>query len=172
MKMAQKGLTVYTAPTTSAHYTAEDDAQLNRGLLSNRSGILESDNQLSCIKIDNNTVQLSSGLYAMQGYLISVLSGTSENLSLDSGTIGAFRKDLVIAEFVRGGGNVDDKYIFRILKGSPASSAGAATDPNLMQDDLTAGGTTRQEVLYRLIINGTNLEKIEELANRVGNYYE
>ena len=168
--MAQKAITIYTPPAASAHIYAEDEAQHNRARFGG-SGITEADNQLACSKVDNNTVRLASGLYCMQGYMLSVPGGSTEDLTVDSGTSGMFRKDLVIAEFTRGGGEVADTLVFRILKGTPAASDAAAVDPTLTQNDLAAGGTTRQEALYRISIGGTTLNTIARIAPYVGNFY-
>lgn len=170
--MAQKGLTIYTAPSEPPHFTADDDAALNRARYGNGSGITEADEQLACSKIDNNTVQLAPGVFMAQGYAALVAAGTTEKFTVDSGTIGAFRRDFVIAEYIRGGGDVNDRYVFRILKGTPASTVGAVADPVIVQDDLPKGGTTRQEPLYRITINGTTIESITQLADNIGNYYE
>ncbi len=168
--MAQKAITIYTPAATDPHIYAEDDAQQNRAYFGG-SGITEADNMLACIKLDDNTVQLASGLYCNQGYMLSVPGGSTENLTLDSGTVGAYRRDLVIAEFVRGGGDVADAHIFKIVKGTPAASEGTSVDPTLTQNDLAAGGTTRQEALYRVKINGTVLTSIERIAPYVGSFY-
>lgn len=168
--MAQKAITIYTPPTASAHIYAEDEAQHNRARFGG-SGITEADNLLALTKVDNNTVRLDSGLYCMQGYMLSVPGGSTENLTVDSGTSGMYRKDLVIAEFTRGGGAVADTLVFRILKGTPAASEAAASDPALIQNNLAAGGTTRQEALYRISIAGTTLNTITRLAQYVGNFY-
>lgn len=168
--MAQKPITIYTPPESSPHIFAEDEAQHNRARFGG-SGITQADDMLTCTKVDNNTVRLSSGLYCLQGYMLSVSGGTTQDLAVDSGTSGAYRRDLVVAEFVRGGGAVADVLQFRVIKGTPAASEGAAVDPVLTQDDLSAGGSARQEPVYRLVINGTSLATIHRWASYVGNFY-
>jgi hypothetical protein len=92
-------------------------------------------------------------------------------LSVESGTAGQYRRDLVVADFTRGGGEVADTLIFTVIKGTPATSAEAATDPELITSDLSAGGTRRQEAIYRLSINGSTLASITRVAPYVGNFY-
>ena len=169
--MGQKAITIYTPASDPAHVYAEDEAQLNRARFGG-SGITQADNMLACTKVNNNTVRLSSGQYSLQGYMIAVTGGTTADLTVESGVAGAYRKDLVIAEFVRGGGNVADQFVFQVLKGPEAATESDAVDPTLTQNDLILGGTTRQEALYRLAINGENLVSITRVANYIGNVYQ
>ena len=78
----------------------------------------------------------------------------------------------MVAEFIRGGGDVADQHVLRVIQGADSATESGATDPVLTQDDLAAGGTTRQEALYRLRINGTTLAAVERVADYVGNVYQ
>lgn len=169
--MAQKAITIYTPPDAGPHIFAEDDAQVHRGLIGG-SGLLLADNQMACTIINNNTVRLASGVYSMQGFLICVEGGTSEDLTVESGTAGTYRHDLVVADFVRGGGNTADQFTLHVLRGTDAATEQAATDPALIEGDLISGASQRQEALYRLIIQGTTLASVERVANYIGNVYQ
>ena len=169
--MGQKAITIYTPTSANAHIYAEDDAQLWRSLFGG-SGITLADNRLACTKVNDNTVRLASGQYSNQGYIICVQGGTTEDLTVDSGTAGAYRHDLLVAHFTRGSGDTADTHVFEIVKGTDASTASAAEDPTLTQNDLTSGGSERQEALYRLVISGTTLSAIERVAPLIGPVYQ
>lgn len=162
--MAQKMITGYTPPEDMGHISADDDAQMHRGKFT-ESGILEADNRLDCTIVDDNTVRLESGMYSNQGFLVCVPSGQTETFTLVSGTQGAFRKDLIVADFTRGGGEVSDTHVFRVVTGTEAASLAAAADPALVQDDLPMQGARRQEALYRVIFSGVQVIQIDRLAN-------
>lgn len=169
--MGMKAITIYTPDTETPHIYAEDDAQIHRALIGS-SGITLADNQLLCSIVNDNTIRLQSGLYSMQGYMLAVQSGTTQDFTIDSGSAGAYRHDLLVADFVRGGGNVADAFEFKIVKGTNATSAGAAVDPAITQDNLTTGGSHRQEILYRIIISGTEISSIARVAPYIGNVYQ
>ena len=169
--MAQKAITVYTPPEASAHIYAEDQAQINRARIGNGgSGISDADSILTCTKVNDNTVRLSSGVYYNQGYDVVVPGGTTEDLSVDSGTAGQYRKDLVVSHFIKGGGATGDTHILEVKKGIPAASLESASDPALEDDDLSTGGTEREEALYRLTISGSTLSAITRIAPIIGTY--
>ena len=169
--MGQKAITIYTPASAGAHIHAEDDAQLNRARFGG-SGITLADNALACTVVNNNTVRLASGQYSNQGYMIAVVGGTTADLTVDSGVAGEYRRDLVVADFIRGGGDTADQHTFTVIKGTPAASASAATDPELTQEDLSTGGSHRQEALYRIKISGTEISEVERVATYVGNVYQ
>lgn len=169
--MGMKAITIYTPDTETPHIYAEDDAQIHRALIGS-SGITLADNALACTVVNANTVRLASGLYSMQGYMLAVQAGTTQDLTVDSGSAGAYRHDLVVADFVRGGGATADEFKFMIVKGTNATSASAAVDPTLTQDNLITGGSHRQEALYRLNINGTEIASVEKIAPFIGNVYQ
>jgi len=169
--MGQKAITIYTPSDAAPHIYAEDDAQLHRGMIGG-SGIMLADGNLACTVVNANTIRLASGLYSNQGYIIVVEGGTTADLTVESGTAGAYRRDLVVAHFTRGSGNTPDTHVFEVLRGADASSAAGAADPNLIQDDLTTGGSQRSEALYRLFISGTEIESVERVANFIGNVYQ
>lgn len=169
--MGQKAITIYSPASDPAHVYAEDEAQLNRARFGG-SGITQADNMLACAIVNNNTVRLSSGQYSLQGYMIAVTGGTTADLTVESGVSGSYRKDLVVAEFTRGGGDVADQFVFKVIKGTEAATESEAADPALTQDDLISGGSLRQEALYRLNINGETLASVTRVANYVGNIYQ
>lgn len=169
--MGQKAITIYTPADAAPHIYAEDDAQLHRGMIGG-SGIMLADNNLACTIVNANTVRLASGLYSNQGYILVVEGGTTADLSVESGTAGAYRHDLIVAHFVRGSGSTPDTHTFEVVRGADATSAAGAADPTLVQGDLTTGGSERSEAVYRLNINGTNIESVERVANYIGNVYQ
>ena len=167
--MAQKALTIYTPASATPHIYAEDDAQVFRAIFG-KSGITEGDEMLACTLIDNNTVRLSPGTYVNQGYLVCVPGGSYEDLTVESGTQNMYRKDLVIAEFVRGGGNTADVHVFKVLKGTAAASEASAVVPTLTAEDLASGGSVRQEAIYQVNISGLSIASITRIAPYVGSF--
>jgi len=169
--MGQKAITVYTPAEDAAHINAEDDAMIYRALLGETSCIGNIDGKLACTKVNDNTVRLSSGVFSNQGYMVCVPGGETADLTVTSGTSGQYRRDYVVSEFVRGGGATADAHVFKVIAGTPAASEGAAAYPTLTQNDLTAGGATRQEPLYGLLIQGTTLSStITRIAPLSGTY--
>lgn len=169
--MAQKAITIYTPSTVPAHIYAEDDAQIHRGLIGG-SGILQADEQLLCTVAGATTVSMASGVYSNQGFLLVIEGGTAVTFSVDLPSAGAYRKDLLVADFIRGGGNEPDAHTFHIVKGTEASSSDAAADPALIENDLITGGLQRQEALWRVLADENGVTGVERVASYIGAVYQ
>ena len=168
--MGQKGITLYTKTADPAHIAAADDAAIYRAVFGSTSGITEADNQLACARVSNTSVSIATGVFSNQGYLLRV--DAPINLAVEVGQAGFNRNDLVVAEYVIGGGATSDTHVLKVIKGT--QTAGAASDPALEQDSLITGtaGDKRQEPLYRLTLSGTTLSgTITRVAGYVGSYY-
>ena len=100
-----------------------------------------------------------------------VPAGETLALTIGSGTAGVFRRDLIASEFIRGGGSVADTLQFKVIAGEEASSLAEAQRPSLTQDSIAAGGSTRQEALYEVIISGTTITAVNRVADYVGSFY-
>ena len=161
--MAQKGI---IKNTTIAEISASDLAAVFHAMVG-KSGIVNAFNNLACTKVSDNSVQIDSGVYSLKGFLLHVEAGTVATLTIDSGTAGQKRNDLVVAELVKnGGGNGRDTLRFRIVKGT--STTGAPVDPTLTQQDVNGTGITRQEALYRIRLDGVTITAVTMLAERIG----
>ena len=163
--MAQKGI---IRNSTVADVSAENMAAAFHAMIGS-SGIMNRFNNLACTKLTDNSVRLESGVYSLRGFLLHVEPGTTVNLAIDSGTAGQKRNDLIVAELVKnGGGTGVDTLQFKVIKG--ASTSGTPADPALTQQDVNASaGTTCQEALYRIKLDGVTITTIEAVASLIGN---
>lgn len=171
--MAQKGITLYTSSGDAPHISASDDAAIYRAIFGTASGITDSDNKLAATRLSDTAVQIDSGVYSNQGYMLRV--DTPITLSVDMGQAGYYRRDLIVAEYVVGGGSVSDSHELKVIKGAQNTVEGSAADPALTKNDIrvASAGNIRQEPLYRLKINGTTLQvNIERIAPYVGGFYQ
>lgn len=156
--MSQKAVTIYTPASADPHITADDDAFIYDSLLGNQSGILGS---LTCEKVDDNTVRLSGGGASNQGYIIRIPVGESEDLTITSGGAGTKRYDLIVAEFIKGGGDVADTHLFKVVTGTASTSP---SDPALITSAINNTGDINQVALFRVVLDGTTISTIEQLA--------
>lgn len=171
--MAQKGITLYTASGDAPHIAASDDAAIYRAVFGSASGITDADNRLAATRVSDTAIKIDTGIFSNQGFMLRV--DAPINLAVDMGQSGYFRRDLVVAEYTIGGGLTSDTHTIKVIKGAQATTESGAADPALTKDSLIAGGAgkKRQEVLYRLKINGTTLAvDIERIAPYIGGFYQ
>lgn len=168
--MAQKAITIYTPTTESAHIYAEDDALIHRAVFGG-SGITEADEKLAYEVIDNNTVRVYSGCYCNSGFLHIIPHGSYIDLTIVSGTEGLYRRDLIVSDFTRGGGDVSDTLVFSVLTGTESSTESGAAAPALIQNDIAGNGARRQEAIYQILLNGASIQSVTRIAPYTAEIY-
>ena len=155
--MGQKAITIDTPESAVPHITAADDAFIHRAPYRVKSGIIDA---LTCVKVDDNTVQLSGGGVMNRGHILRIPDGETLSLTIESGTAGYKRYDCVAAEFVKGGDDVADSYQIKVVKGTP--STGTPTAPTLTHSSLLNKGDVNSIMLFLLYIDGTTLSDITQ----------
>ena len=162
--MSQKAITIYTPDGSTAHIAAEDDAFIHRVLLGGASGIL---GNLACVRVDDNTVCLSGGGVSNRGYILWVPDGSTLELTVDSGTAGQNRVDVVAAEFVRGGGSTADVHQLKIIKGTPVS--GTPSAPSMTASSLLNAGNVNRVALFQIRLTGAEITAVTRVAPTLPN---
>ena len=160
--MSQKAITIQTPDWEIPHITADDDAFIYASLAGVQSGIL---GDLTCVKVDNNTVRLSGGGVMNRGHILRIPADEVLDLSVDSGTAGYKRYDVVAAEFVKGGGEVADSFEIKIVKGESSSTIPQA--PTMVTSDLIDSGDINQIALFKLQINGTTMSVAQRMIDTI-----
>ena len=155
--MSQKAITINTPASSAAHITAEDDAFIYDSIFAGASGIL---GQLTCTKINDNSVRLSNGGVSNKGYIARIPADGPETLTVTGGSYGASRCDLVVSEFTKGSAATADSHVFKIITGT----AGSTNPPSLTTSDLLYSGDVNQIELFRIVLNGTEIESVTKTA--------
>lgn len=156
--MAQKALTIYTPVGVDPHISAQDDAFIRRSIQRCESGIL---GQLKCAVVNNNTVCLSEGGASNRGYILWIPDGDTLDLTINTGTQGLGRYDLVVAEFVKGGGDTADELSFKVVVGTPSVTP---SDPDIVTSSMLRTGDINQIALFRVKLDGININSVERVA--------
>ena len=160
--MSQKAITIQTPDWGVPHITADDDAFIYASLAGVQSGIL---GDLTCVKVDNNTVRLSGGGVLNRGHALRIPADEILDLSVDSGTAGYKRYDVVAAEFVKGGGEVADSFEIKIIKGLLSTTEPPM--PTMTTSDLIDSGDINQIALFKLQIDGTTMSVAQRMIDTI-----
>lgn len=175
--MAQRPIHINLAVSDPKNIQAENDAAVISGIIgasaASASGILAFGNRMEVSKVDNNSVRISDGVYANQGFCLQIPD--SEILTILSGSLGKMRIDLIVSEFRKGAER--DSHEIKIIQGELYDSSPVA--PELIVEDLHGAGAVRQEEIGRVILTGTDitsvartapvLKGLTEIAGSIGN---
>lgn len=153
MSKLAKGLNL-----TGNTIAAKDDAFLYH-LISGKSGVFNYGNKLSYQTVSANLIKIKDGMAQLQGRNFIIYPSETVDVKVESGTQGNKRNDIIVLEFTKTSSN--ESIEIKCIKGTP--STGNATDPKITQQDTLASGTTYQLPLYRVKLNGINVEGVDDL---------
>lgn len=139
------------------HIKSADHGRFNASIYGSAEYVMESGNQCKAQYIDNNTVRILDGEIMMQGRHISIEPDTYEDLTIETGSAGANRADLIVMTYVESESDgIEDAYL-EVIKGT--ETTGTATLPSCTSGNILAGATYNQMPLYRVNINGVTLSQ-------------
>lgn len=147
------GVKLMTGATGEQNIQAADDRECLAGITGLDSYIFPTGSQLKATLVDANTVTIGTGAGSLQGSRFRC--STTTTVTIQSGTQGQFRRDIVGLHFSRETSGRESME-FQVLTGEPAASEGAATDPAYTAGDLLKGDAEAFMALYRVKLSGIN----------------
>lgn len=143
-----------------AHITADQIRDHNIAMYGDGDYVLPVGDQFAYEIVNNNTINLSSGMVVMNGARAVTGYGKTEVLTIENGTSGYKRSDIIVAEYSKDNESLVESVTVKVVKGTLGS---AYSDPELVTGDIRAGATKRQMALYRVKVNGLSIEAVEKM---------
>ena len=129
--------------------------------------------------VSANEVSISSGMVTCQGCTAEIPRGTSESVSIDNGSQGMLRKDLIVVRYTKNAGTGVEDMSLQVIKGTPAASNPQV--PSYTTGSIAGGDLLVDFPLYQVNINGISIDSVDlimdkssvlswinDLRNRVG----
>lgn len=155
---------IVTGHVGSAHVTSWQDRDLNQGIFGSGTYILDVGSKMAATIISNNEIHIADGTLVMQGCQGVIQKGTYDTISIDNGTQGLKRNDLICAQYTKVGGVESMSLV--VIKGTAASTP---SDPSYTSGDIQNGDTPVQVPIYRVVLNGLTVESVTALVDEADN---
>lgn len=143
-----------------AHITADQIRDHNIAMYGDGDYVLPVGDKFAYEIMNNNTINMSSGMVVMCGARAVTGYGKTEVLTIENGTSGYKRADIIVAEYSKDNETLVESVTVKVVKGTLGS---AYSDPALVTGDIRAGATKRQMALYRVKVNGLSIEAVEKM---------
>lgn len=154
------GLELVTGYWGVEHVTAEQDADRNAGIVGSNCYVLPIGEQLRAEAVTSNMVRIFDGTGMAYGRQFYIEEGAYENITIENGTAGLLRNDLIVVKYKKDEASGIEGVSFEVLKGASAESA---TDPVANNADIRTGVFESEIPLYRVRLNGLAIEAVEPL---------
>lgn len=157
------GIKIVTGMTGEPHITSDDDRALNLGIFGKDSYVLPVGDVLKLEMVDVNTARISCGDIVMKGCHARIPAGDYEEVSIDNGTNGYNRIDLIVAQYERNAGV--ESVTLQVIKGTP--STGTAVQPEYPSGSIYWGTTKDCFPLYSVTLAGINISGTTKLFTTI-----
>ena len=156
-------LHLVTGHKGEAHITAEDQGGFNAAVLGNVEAIFTTGERLRASAVTPETVRIYDGELIMQGRHVRISKNPGYvDVPIENGTQDMNRNDLIVVRYTKDELGFENAE-FAVLKGVPSS--GTAADPTPTRGDLLSEKCVLHEMpLYRVKLNGINVEGVELVA--------
>ena len=143
------------------HVTAENCADLNRGLLGSDSYVLPVGTQFEVELVTNNLLKIKDGCGCMQGRQVSIAKGQTDEITIENGTQGEKRIDLVVIRYSKNPDTGIETAIPFLIKGIPSEMN--PVRPLHLDGDIRGGDLTVDWPLYELYLDGISVTDVKPL---------
>lgn len=143
------------------HVTAEQDADLNAGIIGREPCILRVGENMRAEAVTANKVRIFDGIFVGYGRVCAIDEGAYEDVEIENGTAGLLRNDMIVIKYVKDEATGIEGVSLAILKGQTGETA---TDPTPNNQDIRAGAFESEMPLYRVRLNGLAIEAVERIC--------
>ena len=143
-----------------AHITAEGDGAVNAGMYGDGKYVLDVSEKFACEIISNNLIRVKSGYAINQGRKIELAVNDYEEMEIDNGLHGVKRCDLIVIHYSKDMTTGVETATMEVIKGT---SGDDYADPSYTSGNIINGASEDDFLLYRVKINGLNIEGVEPL---------
>lgn len=156
-------MNIITGYKGEPHVTSQQERNAYIAIFGDAVTIIKDiDSELAPTVVSANLIQIADGMLIAEGCTACIERGTSDSLTIDNGSQGMQRIDLIVARYTRDAGTAVEDMKLAVIKGTPS-----ATDPAVPAHTtgLIADGDPIVEFpLYRVNISGISITSVERLV--------
>lgn len=145
-------MNIVTGYTGTPHVTANEAQALNQGIFGPENYVLDVGQKFSATLVDANNITIEDGEGVLQGVQFRIAPGETENVSIDSGTSGYNRIDLICARYTKDTQTGVEAVNLVVIKGTPAAST--PSEPSYNSGDVLLGDSPVDFPLYKVTLTG------------------
>lgn len=158
-------MNIITGYKGEPHVTSQQLRDTNIGTFGGGAYILDVGSQMTATVVSANQVDIADGLLVAEGCTAEVARGTTSSMTIENGSQGMLRTDLIVARYTKAAGTAVEDMELAVIKGTPAASNPATPAHNT---GLIADGDSPVDFpLYKVNIDGISITSVERLADVV-----
>ena len=158
-------MNIITGYRGEPHVTSQQERDTNIGIFGDGTYIVNLGSKMAASIISANEIQIADGMVIAEGCSAVVDKGTSESLTIESGSQGMLRIDLIVARYTKNAGTGVEDMQLAVVTGTPASSSPAV--PSYNSGSIANGDVLVDFPLYRVDIDRITIQSVTRLVDYV-----
>ncbi len=164
-------LHLVTGYAGEAHVASSDQGSLFEALIRSGQFVMDAGAKFAASIVSNNQIRVNDGELMMQGRHVKLIPGAYVDLTIENGTQGYLRNDLVVARYTKNADTGIEECSLVVIKGTPAETN--PSDPEYTTGIINADGALLHDYpLYRVSLSGLVLEGITALFETQKSLYD
>lgn len=143
------------------HIDSQDDADFQRAITGQDNYVLNIGRKMEAKLLSNNVVRVHDGSLIHQGRHVIIPEGESEEVTIEYGTQGEKRIDLIVSVYSKDATSGIEKEFLKAIKGTPSVDSPAI--PSHIDGNIRAGDIYSEFPLYKVTLDGINIVSIDPL---------
>lgn len=144
----------------SGHVSSADAGAFNAGICGYGGYVLPTSEQLSYTIESSNLIRINSGDAVYHGRHVRIPYGSTEAVTIESGSQGKKRIDVIAIVYDRDVTTTVETATVEVIKGTEVASTATPAVPPLDNSNILEGASHSEMPLYHVHITGTNIEKV------------
>ena len=162
-------MNIVTGYRGEPHITSQQKRNINIGIFGSGAHIIKGVGaELSATVISANEVEIADGMIMCEGCTSEIARGTTESMTIDNGTQGKLRIDLIVARYNRNTSTGVEDMALIVIKGTPSASDPQA--PAYISGSIAEGDTTVDFPIYQVNIDGISITSVDALVDTVSTH--
>ena len=159
-------MNIVTGYRGEPHVTSQQDRDINTAIFGSESRIVKGiGSEMDATVVSATLVEVSDGTVVCQGCVAEIPRGTTESVTIENGSQGMLRTDLIVVRYSKNGGTGIEDMSLAVVKGTPVSFN--PQTPVYTDGTIAEGDSLVDFPLYRVNINGISIDSIELIMNKV-----
>ena len=158
-------MNIITGYRNDPHITSQQLRNTYIPIFGKDACILDVGSKMEVTVISANEVEIADGQLICEGCTAEIAHGTTESLTIENGTQGEQRIDLIVARYTKNSGTGVEDMQLAVVKGTPAASNPAV--PTYNTGTIADGDSPVDFPIYKVNLDGISITSVNAMVDVV-----